>query len=68
MKTNLPRQLDQFIHDINSKSGSLKSAALLLKTASSQEGEELLKLMAEQSRDLAQIISGFQTQRSQRRP
>lgn len=59
MKTNSPQSLDQLIHDINSKCGSLKGAAGLLRNASHEETKEILELMAKEAEVLARVIAEF---------
>ena len=51
--------LEQFIHDINSKSSSLKSAAALLRGAPDAETREMLAMMSEQAQKLAKIVAEF---------
>ncbi|MEK7288457.1 MAG: hypothetical protein AAB091_07880 [Elusimicrobiota bacterium] len=59
-KTNSSQLLEQLVHDVNSKCGSLKSAAgLLLRTAEPAQVQELLGLMVEQAESLAQSIADF---------
>lgn len=50
--------LRKLVHDVNSKCASLKSAAALLKDAPPAERAELLRLMAEQTRSLAEALAG----------
>lgn len=49
--------LKKLVHDVNSKCSSLKGAAALLKDAPPGERAELLKLMAEQAKALALVLS-----------
>lgn len=49
--------LRKLVHDVNSKCSSLKGAAALLKDAPPAERAELLKLMAEQAKSLAQALA-----------
>lgn len=49
--------LKKLVHDVNGKCASLKGAAALLKDAAPAERQELLRLMAEQARSLADAIS-----------
>lgn len=49
--------LKKLVHDVNSKCSSLKGAAALLKDAPPAERAELLKLMAEQARSLAEALA-----------
>ena len=50
--------LKKLVHDVNSKCASLKSAAALLRDSPPGEREELLRLMAEQARALAELLRG----------
>lgn len=52
--------LEKLIHDVNSKCASLRDAASLLRQAEPAEARELLKLMVEQARGLADAIAKFQ--------
>ncbi|MBI4669800.1 MAG: HAMP domain-containing histidine kinase [Elusimicrobia bacterium] len=52
-------RVEGFIHDVNSKCASLKSAAGLLRNASDQERRELLELMKQQAEKLVQDIASF---------
>ena len=52
--------LDTLIHDVNSKTASLKSAAALLRAAAPEEARELLSLMVEQAKSLAAAIADFE--------
>ena len=52
--------LETLIHDVNSKCSSLKGAAALLRTASPEEGREMLGLMGQQAESLAKVIADFQ--------
>ena len=61
-KTNSSQLLDQLIHDVNSKCGSLKSAAALLRTSEPAQAQELLGLMAEQAESLARVIVIYKNQ------
>ena len=54
--------IEQLIHDVNSKCGSLKSAAGLLRTAKPAQAQELLGLMIEQAQDLAGIMTAYKKQ------
>lgn len=49
--------LDDLIHDVNSKCSSLKNAAALLRKASESEKRELLTLMAQEARTLAESLA-----------
>lgn len=49
--------LRKLVHDVNSKCSSLKGAAALLKDAPPAERAELLRLMAEQAKALAQVLA-----------
>lgn len=49
-----------FIHDMNSKCASLKSAAGLLRTASPKEAREILALMSQQARRIIEDIASFE--------
>jgi hypothetical protein len=52
--------LDKLIHDVNSKCSSLKDAAKLLADASAAERKELLGLMVQQARALAEDLAAFE--------
>ncbi len=52
--------LDKLIHDINSKCSSLKDAAKLLPDSSATERRELLSLMVQQARALADGLAAFE--------
>jgi uncharacterized heparinase superfamily protein len=52
--------VDTLIHDVNSKCSSLKCAATLLREASDAEVRELLGLMAQQARNLADSIEKYE--------
>lgn len=64
-KTNQTERIEQptlsavegLVHDVNSKCGSLKSAAGLLRAAEPAQAQELLGLMAEQAESLAKTIT-----------
>ena len=58
-KTNSSQLLEQLVHDVNSKCGSLKSAAALLRTAEPAQVQEFLGLMVEQAESLARSIADF---------
>ncbi len=58
--TEAGKELQSLIHDMNSKCGSLKSAITLLRTASPEERRELLGLMKQQARGIAQDIAAFE--------
>lgn len=49
--------LKKLVHDVNGKCASLKGAAALLKDAPPAERAELLRLMAEQAKSLADALS-----------
>lgn len=49
--------LRKLVHDVTSKCSSLKGAAALLKDAPPAERAELLRLMAEQAKALAQVLA-----------
>lgn len=49
--------LRKLVHDVNSKCASLKGGAALLKDSAPAERKELLRLMAEQARSLADVLS-----------
>lgn len=55
--------LEKFIHDVNSKSSSLKSAAALLRGAPDNETREMLGMMNEQAQKLAQTVADFERKR-----
>lgn len=52
--------LDKLIHDINSKCSSLKDAAKLLPDSPAAERKELLALMVDQARALADELAAFE--------
>ncbi|MBI4372041.1 MAG: hypothetical protein HY552_07065 [Elusimicrobia bacterium] len=62
MSASSKKSLESLIHDVGSKCASLKSAAALLKSASPQETKELLALMAQQAKSLAETIQNFRMQ------
>lgn len=51
--------LETLIHDVNSKCASLRSAVALLRAASPEEFKELLSLMTQQARGLADQLTAF---------
>ena len=53
-------QLESLIHDMNSKCASLKTAVGLLRTASPEERGELLALMKQQAKNIAEDIAAFE--------
>lgn len=55
------KSLDDLIHDVNSRCSSLKDAAALLRKASAAERAELLPLMVEQARKLADALAEFES-------
>lgn len=56
-------ELSDLVHDVTSKSSSLKEAAALLRKASPEERAELLSLMAANAADLAALLERFRPQR-----
>lgn len=52
-------ELSDLVHDVTSKSSSLKEAAALLRKASPEERAELLALMAANARELAALLERF---------
>jgi acyl-CoA reductase-like NAD-dependent aldehyde dehydrogenase len=52
--------LDKLIHDVNSKCSSLKDAAKLLPDSPAAERKELLALMVDQARALADELAAFE--------
>ena len=56
---SIKEPIEQLIHDVNSKCGSLKSAAALLRTAEPAQVQEFLGLMVEQAESLARSIADF---------
>jgi hypothetical protein len=52
----------RFIHDVNSKCSSLKTAAALLKGGQSAAELELLALMKDQAHSLAAALSRYEAQ------
>lgn len=55
--------LDKLIHDVNSKCSSLKDAAKLLPGSPAAERRELLALMVQQARALAEALAAFERAR-----
>lgn len=51
--------LDELVHDVNSKCASLRDAAKLLPGASPADHKELLALMIAQARALADELAAF---------
>ncbi len=62
------QSLSRLVHDINGKCTNLKSAAALLSGMASPKELELLRLMSEQSRSLADAISAYESQQRGLRP
>lgn len=54
------REMEQLVHDVSSKSGSLRSAAALLKSASPEKRKELLFLMSKQAAKLVDTLATFE--------
>lgn len=52
--------LDSLIHDINSKSASLKTAARLLQKSPHAEMRELLALMEQQAKSIVEEIQALE--------
>ena len=52
--------LEKLLHDVNSKCASLRSAVALLRTASAEESRQLLGLMVQQGRSLADTLCAYQ--------
>ena len=50
-------KLEKLIHDVRSKSDSLRAAAGLLRDSPPGEREHLLKLMADQAESLARLLA-----------
>ena len=55
-----PRGLRDLVHDVNAKCTNLKRAAAVLRGEPTAEELEFLKLMAEQSRSLADSIAAYE--------
>lgn len=55
--------LSHLVHDINGKCANLKSAAALLRGEASKKELELLGLMSQQARFLADAISAYEALR-----
>lgn len=51
------KNLENLLHEVNSKCSSLKDAAVLLQKSPQIERAELLALMAQESRNLAQYLA-----------
>lgn len=64
MEIDPRRELADVRHDINSKCANLKTAAAQLSGESTSEELELLALMDEQARALAQRISAYAAMRA----
>ena len=62
-KTGPHNGLEKFIHEVNSKSVSLKSAAALLRGAPDHEARETLAMMNEQAQKLAKTVADFEIKR-----
>ena len=60
--------LSRLKHDVNGQCASLKSAAALLKGEPSADELELLRLMSEKARALADAISAYAAARRGERP
>lgn len=56
-------ELSDLVHDVTSKSSSLKEAAALLRKASPEERAELLALMAANAAELAALLARFDAKR-----
>lgn len=56
-------EIADLVHDVTSKSSSLKEAAALLRKASPEERAELLSLMAANARELAALLARFDAKR-----
>lgn len=55
--------LTSLVHDIKGKCANLTSAAAMLRGEASKEEHELLRLMNQQARSLADEISAYQARR-----
>lgn len=64
--TTAGEELESLIHDMNSKCGSLKTAITLLRTAPPEERQELLGLMKQQARSIAEDIAAFEASAASR--
>lgn len=53
-------ELRKLLHDLQSKSASLKSAAQMLKDCPSEQVREMLALMEQETRDILQCILDLQ--------
>ena len=54
---------EKLVHDVNSKTSSLRTAAAMVKDASDAEAAELLTLMTEQTRKLADAVAAYRRAR-----
>jgi hypothetical protein len=57
MSADRPKLLEKLIHDVNSKCGSLISAAALLPKSAPGEAREILALMTRQAQALAKTLA-----------
>ena len=60
--------LSTLVHDVNGKCANLKSAAALLRDAPAKDELELLALMSQQARSLADAIAAYEALRRGERP
>jgi two-component system nitrogen regulation response regulator GlnG len=58
--TSQDKALEQLVHDVRTKAGSLRSAVALLKSAPPAKTRELLALMTKQAGALASTIAAFE--------
>ncbi len=57
--------LDSVLHEVNSKTASLKGAAALIRKATPAEKTELLTLMAQHADGLARLLDNYRGKSSQ---
>ncbi|MFI5363166.1 MAG: hypothetical protein ACHQ49_14460 [Elusimicrobiota bacterium] len=60
--------LGRLRHDVNGTCANLKSAAALLKGEASADELELLRLMTQQARSMADSIAAYEARRGGERP
>jgi hypothetical protein len=63
MGTDRADSLGRLVHDVNGKCAHLKSAVALLRGEDSREELELLGLMVQQARSLAEALSAYESVR-----
>ena len=57
-------EMEKLIHDVNSQSSTLRSAAALLRNTPPREARELLALMVRQAEALARSVADFERERT----